>query len=328
MTGGLAAMAGSSFLPACSDTTSQGRSLWGADAQPPGYPTVLAMEHMAATLREETEGRLDIKLYTGGQLGSERDTIEMTMFGGLDLNRISSAPLNPIAPATLVPALPFIFSSKQHMREAVDGAPGKRILRTLEPHGLKGLCFYDSGARSFYTTKKAIRTPDDLAGMKIRVQNSDLWVAMMDALGANATPMSFSEVFQALVQGVVDGAENNWPSYETTRHFEAAPYYSTTEHVQAPEYLVMSMRRWRRLSDADQETVAKAADNSVAVMREAWDRQVDISRKKVVESGIVLTEITDKASFQDAMKPVYEQFISPDLLPLVEEIRSLESGRA
>lgn len=278
---------------------------------------------MAAYLRERTDGRLDIKTYAGGQLGAERDTLEMTIFGGLDMNRVNLAPLNPIAPATRVPALPFVFRSVAHMRAAMDGAPGQKVLASLEPHGLKGLCFYDSGARSFYSGAGPISSPDDMKGMKIRVQNSDLYVAMVEALGANATPMSFGEVYQALVQGVIDGAENNWPSYDVTRHFEAARYYSLTQHVMAPEVLVMSMRRWRKLSDDDQALMLEAARASTPIMRTLWDERVEASRTKLLAAGVVLNEIKDKTPFQERMAPVYERFVDAELRVLVDEINTI-----
>ncbi|MEQ9317467.1 MAG: TRAP transporter substrate-binding protein, partial [Henriciella sp.] len=210
------------------------RPLLSSDTHPADYPTVQAVQHMAKLLREETGGRLDIRIYSGGQLGSERDTLEITTFGGLDLNRVNLAPLNAIEPMTTIPSLPFLFRSQDHLHATLDGEMGDEILASLEPHNLIGLCFYDSGERSFYNTKKPILTPDDMNGMKIRVQNSDLYVSMIRALGADATPMALGEVYQSLVQGVIDGAENNWPSYESGRHFEAAPYYSLTRHVMAP----------------------------------------------------------------------------------------------
>ena len=165
-------------------------------------------------------------MFAGGQLGSERDTLEITSFGGLDLNRVNLAPLNAIEPLTLVPALPFLFRSSEHMRRALDGAVGDRILASLEPHGLIGLAFYDSGARSFYNTKRPIRRPSDMVGLKLRVMNSDLYVAMVRALGADATPMSLGEVYQALASGVVDGARTTGrptsTGITTTQHASTA----------------------------------------------------------------------------------------------------------
>nr|WP_305889072.1 TRAP transporter substrate-binding protein [Parvularcula maris] len=304
-------------MAGCGETE---RPLWAADAQPANYPTVEALRHFAATLEKLTGDELRIKIYPGAQLGPERDTLEMTIFGGLDINRVNTAPLNPIAEETIVPALPFVFSSIRHMRACMDGEPGRHILEALEPAGLKGLCFYDSGARSFYNSRRPVLEPSDLQGLKIRVQNSDLYVATMKALGASATPMSFSEVYQALVQKVIDGAENNWPSYESTRHFEAAPFYSLTQHIMAPEVLVMSMRRWRLLTDDQRAAVLEAARQSVPVMRRIWDARVETSRKIVLGAGVTVNDISDKSLFRSKVQPVYERFINRKLIPLVELI--------
>ncbi len=318
--GALAGVAAATALSGCDVAD---RPLWSADTHAADYPTVKAVEFIAQRVRARTAGRRDIRIYAGGQLGSERDTLEITMFGGLDMNRVNLAPLNPIAPTTLVPALPFIFRSTSHMRAAMDGAPGRAILKSLEPHGLKGLCFYDSGARSFYTTSRPIETPEDMAGLKIRVQNSELYVAMVEALGANATPMSFGEVYQALVQGVIDGAENNWPSYVATRHFEAASFYTTTGHVMAPEVLVMSMRRWRKLSDDEQAIFLDEAAASVRLMRDHWDTRVEAARAHVKDSGVTVSELADATAFATRMAPVYDRFVSAELRPLVDAIQAM-----
>ncbi|MDF1681159.1 TRAP transporter substrate-binding protein [Ponticaulis sp.] len=320
---GAAGLAGMS-LGACGQAGS--RPLLSSDTHPSDYPTVQAVRHMGEVLREQTDGRLDIRIYAGGQLGSERDTLEITSFGGLDMNRVNLAPLNSIEPMTVIPSLPFLFSSTEHMRQSLDGAPGDVILNSLVPHNLVGLCFYDSGERSFYNTRQAIRTPDDMRGMKIRVQNSDLYVAMIRALGADATPMPLGEVYQSLVQGVIDGAENNWPSYESGRHFEAAPYYSLTRHVMAPEILVMSLSRWRKLSEADQELVVNAAKSSVPFMRELWDARVAGARERLVEAGIQANEVDNLSDFQGLMEPVWENFIvTPEQEELVNQIQSIGS---
>ncbi|MAP94953.1 MAG: C4-dicarboxylate ABC transporter [Ponticaulis sp.] len=300
------------------------RPLLSSDTHPSDYPTVEAVRFMGRRLSELTDGRISIRIYAGGQLGSERDTLEITTFGGLDLNRVNLAPLNAIEPMTLIPSLPFLFSSTEHMRQSLDGAPGDVILKSLEPHNLIGLCFYDSGERSFYNTKQPILTPDDMQGMKIRVQNSDLYVAMIRALGADATPMPLGEVYQSLVQGVIDGAENNWPSYESGRHFEAAPYYSLTRHVMAPEILVMSLSRWRKLSDADKDLVVQAARESVPVMRELWDARVAGARERLLEAGIESNEVNDLTEFQTLMEPVWERFVvTPDQQSLVSQIQAI-----
>ena len=300
------------------------RALNSADAHAADYPTVQGVQAMADIVAERSGGRLSMKIFAGGQLGSERDTLELTVFGALDLNRVNLAPLNSIASETVVPALPFLFNSIDHMRRSLDGAPGQTILDSLEPHGLIGLCFYDSGARSFYNTRGPIMEPSDLQGLKIRVPNSDVYVSMVAALGANATPMSFGEVYQGLVQGVIDGAENNWPSYEATRHFEAARYYSLSRHVMAPEALVMSKRSCDRLSPDDQDLFRQAARESVPVMRALWDARVDASRQRVLDAGIQANEIPDIGAFSERMGDVWNRYVTSDVQRrLVEDIRNM-----
>lgn len=305
-----------------------GRDFLSTDTHPEEYPTVQAVKEMGRLLSARTDGRLGVKIYAGGQLGSEQDTLEITVFGGLDMNRVNLAPLNSIEPLTSIPALPFLFQSNDHMRRALDGPIGDEILASLEPHGLIGLCFYDSGDRNFYNTRRPIRTPADMRGLKIRVPSSDLYVSMIRALGADATPMSIAEVYQALVQGVIDGAENNWPSYESGRHFEAAKYYSLTQHVIAPEVLVMSKSRWDKLDEADRALVRQTAKESVPYMRSLWDQRVEDSRARLIASGIEVNEIEDKAAFAAAMRPVWDRYIvSEKAQRLVSQIEAMGEDR-
>ncbi len=318
----IAASAAAGSLTACGGRG--GRTFLTADTHPEEYPTVQAVLQMGRLLKERSGGRMSLSIYAGGQLGSERDTLEITTFGGLDINRVNLAPLNSIEPLTIIPSLPFLFTSTRHLRQAMDGPPGDAVLASLQPHGLVGLCFYDSGERSFYNTKKPIRTPSDMKGMKIRVQNSDLYVAMIRALGADATPMGLGEVYQSLVQGVIDGAENNWPSYESGRHFEAAPYYSLTRHVMAPEILVMSLSRWRKLSADDQALVQTCARESVGYMRALWDQRVDDSRRRLLDAGVMANEVDDLSEFSGRMRPVWETFVTtPAQRTLVDDILAM-----
>ncbi|WP_371394964.1 TRAP transporter substrate-binding protein [Glycocaulis abyssi] len=323
LTGGL--MAGSALAAAgCGEIS---RPLFSSDTHSSDYPTVEAVRMMGRLLEERSGGRLSIRIYSGGQLGSERDTLELTVFGGLDLNRVNLAPLNAFAPETVILSLPFVFQSEAHMRAALDGAPGQAVLDALEPHGLIGLCFYDSGARSFYNTRRPIRTPGDMRGLKIRVQNSDLYVSMVEALGANATPMDLSEVYQGLMQGVIDGAENNWPSYELTRHFETAPFYSLTGHVMAPEVLVMSAHRWRQLSADDRALVQACARESVPFMRQLWDARVAAARERITAAGVEVNAVDDVGAFADLMRPVWERFVrTPAQQRLLDDIRNMAGG--
>lgn len=298
--------------------------LLSSDTHPADYPTVQAVTEMGRLLAERTSGRLGIRIYSGGQLGAERDTLEITTFGGLDMNRVFLSPLNAIEPTTTIPSLPFLFHSKEHMRRALDGAPGRAILDTLAPHGLIGLCYYDSGERSFYNTKHPIFTPADMKGMKIRTPNSDMSVAMINATGANATPMDLGEVYQSLVQGVIDGAENNWPSYESGRHFEAAKYFSLTRHVMTPEVLLMSKARWDKLTPADRDIVMACAAESVPFMRKLWDERVEGSRNRLLAAGVQENEVTDREAFVQLMQPVYAQFVTTPLEKrIVAEIEAM-----
>jgi tripartite ATP-independent transporter DctP family solute receptor len=296
-----------------------------ADTHAKDYPTVQAVMHMSSLLDEWTDGRMKIKIFPGRQLGEEKATIEQTIAGAINLNRVNLAPLNGFIPETAIPALPYMFRSNEHMYKVMGGEIGREILDAMIPHGLVGLAFYDSGARSFYNSKRAIKSPADMKGMKIRVQNSDLFVATMEALGANATPMEFGQVYEALKTGVIDGAENNWPSYESTRHFEVAKHYSLDQHSMSPEVLVMSKITWDKLSKEDQDLVRKAAVESVQVMRDLWNQRVEKSKKIVMANGNEVIDNVDKQPFIDAMGPVYERFANtPELKDLVKRIQAVK----
>lgn len=305
-------------LPASAQT------LRSADIHPDGYPTVEAVKYLGDLMDQRTGGRIKIQVFNNAQLGAEKDTIEQTRFGVIDMNRVNTAPFNNLVPETQVLGLPFLFRSVDHMHKVLDGPIGDEILMAFEPHGLVGLAFYDSGARSFYTTKTAIHSVEDMKGLKLRVQQSDLWIAMMQALGANPTPMAFGEVYSALETGVVDGAENNWPSYESSRHFEVAKHFTLTEHSLAPEVLVISKISWDRLSPDDQKTLRQAAKESVVKMRELWVAREKASEEKVRAAGAEIITL-DKAPFIAAMQPVYDKFVTSDAMKsLVERIRAVQ----
>lgn len=326
MTAGKALAAGTGLALALGLTApAAAQELRAADTHADGYPTVEAVEYMGELLAGWTNGRLSIKMFPGRQLGEEKDTIEQTILGAIDINRVNLAPLNNIVPETAIPSLPYIFRSIDHMHKVMDGEIGQEILAAMEQHGLVGLAYYDSGARSFYNTQRPITSPADMQGMKIRVQNSDLFVSMIEALGANATPMEFGQVYEALKTGVIDGAENNWPSYESTRHFEVAKHYTLDQHSLSPEVLVMSKASWDKLSAADQQLVRKAAALSVPEMRRLWNERVAASQTKVMAAGNEVVEEVDKQPFIDAMQPVYERFAStPELADMVKRIQAVE----
>lgn len=291
-----------------------------SDIHPEDYPTVLAVRHMGETIAKATNGKHSVKVFAKSALGAEKDTIEQTKLGALAMTRVNVAPMNNICPATMVPTMPFLFRSTEHMRKVLDGAIGDEILKDCEAQGFIGLAFYDSGSRSIYSVKKPVKTIADTKGMKIRVQQSDLWVALMGAMGANATPMPFGEVYTALKTGLVDAAENNYPSYESSRHFEVAKYFNKTEHSMAPEILLFSKRVWDTLPPNEQKIIRDAAKESVVYMRKLWDEREAKSLATVKAGGAEIVEV-DKASFQSAMKPVYDKFLTdPKLQAMVKRI--------
>lgn len=304
------ALAGAALFALVAGTASaQNVTLRSTDIHPDGYPTIEAVKHMSKLLEERSKGRIKINVFHSAQLGQEKDTIEQTRFGVIDMNRINMAPFNNLIPATNVPSLPFIFRSVAHMRTVMDGPIGDALLKEFEKHDLIGLAFYDSGSRSFYNSKRAINTPADMKGLKIRVQQSDMFVSLVSALGANATPMNFGEVYSGLQTGVIDGAENNWPSYESTKHYEVAKFYSLTEHSLSPEVLVMSKKSFDKFSAEDKALIQAAAKESVAKMRELWDAREKASEAKVKAGGAVVNAV-EKQPFIDAMKPVYDKFVT------------------
>ncbi|MER8845764.1 MULTISPECIES: TRAP transporter substrate-binding protein [Mesorhizobium] len=296
--------------------------LRSSDTHPDGYPTVEAVKYMGDLIKQRTAGRYSIEVYHSAQLGEEKDTIEQTQAGVIDLDRVSMGPFNGIVPETAVPSLPYMFRSVEHMRHVMDGGVGDQILKAFEAHDLVGLAFYDSGARSFYNTKKDITSMADMKGMKFRVIQSDVFVDMVNALGANATPMAYGEVYSALQTGVIDGAENNWPSFESAKHYEVAKHYTMDEHQIVPEVLVMSKASWAKLSPEDQAIVRQAAKDSVVKMRELWDAQEKKSRGIVEAAGVKVSQI-DKQPLIDAMKPVYDKYLStPELKDLAARIQA------
>jgi tripartite ATP-independent transporter DctP family solute receptor len=281
------------------------------------YPTVAAVKHMSELLEKKSGGKHKIKVFNKGALGSEKETIDQVKIGALDITRVNISPMNAICPLTQVPTLPFLFDSIAHMRKVLDGPVGDEILKSCESSGFIGLAYYDSGARSIYS-KKAVKSPADTKGMKIRVQQSDLWVSLVSAMGANATPMPIGEVYTGLKTGVIDAAENNIPSFDGFKHAEAVKFYSKTEHSMAPEVLLMSKVVFDKLPAAEQAMVRAAAKESVAFQRQKWDEQEAKSLAAVKALGAEVVEV-DKKAFQALMGPVYDKFANtPDMKRLVK----------
>ena len=291
-----------------------------AETQVPDYPTVQGLNHMAKLLDERSKGRLKLKVFANSALGTERDTIEQLKIGGLDMLRLSIAPLNNIVPETIIPSLPFIFRDEEHMHAVLDGPVGEEILAAMAKQGIIGLAWYDDGPRSIYA-KKPVKTLADLKGLKLRVQQSDLFVAMTEALGASPTPLPYGEVYTALTTGIIDAAENSMLSYETSRHFEAAKHFNLTEHSLLPSVVVFSKMIWDRLPEADRTLIRQAAKDSVPFQRKlAQERQAQ-AKETLAGKGVQFVPIENRAEFVKAMSPVYDKFATtPELKNLIKRV--------
>ena len=300
-------------------------TLRSSDTHPDGYPTVLGVQEMAKEVKEKTEGRICIEVFPASQLGEEKDTIEQTQFGVIDMVRASFGTFNDMVPETQLFSLPYLFRDQEHMYKVMDGPIGEELGEAFAQHDLVALAYYDGGSRSFYNSQKPIETIEDLSGMKFRVMENDVFVDMMDALGANATPMPYGEVYSAIQTGVIDGAENNFPSYDSAGHNEVAKYFTLDQHLMVPEVVAVSQISWDKLSPEDQEIMREAAKNSAVYERKVWAEQEAESEAKVVEAGAEVIKEIDKTPFIEAMVPVYDKHVTtPEAKDLVERIQATE----
>jgi tripartite ATP-independent transporter DctP family solute receptor len=314
------------------------REFRAADTRSEDYPTVQALRFMARLVEERTGGRHWIRVFHSGQLGEESKTIEQTWVGALDLNRTNVAPFGSHlslqigrhldsrgwTPAVNALALPFLFRSLDHLHKVLDQSIGNGILADIERHGFVGLAFYDSGSRSIYNSVKPIRTLADMKGLRIRVQQSELMADMIRALGAEPVELPYGHVSTGLATRLIDGAENNWPSYVTANHYKLAPYYTLTEHTMGPEVLVMSLRAWEGLSAGDRDIFRDAARRSSLFMRELWTGLQERSRQMARSAGNTIITNFERKPFEDAMSTVYGKAVTdPDLRQLVERIREV-----
>ena len=313
------------LLLAICATSAVAREFRAADTQTEDYPTVQALRYMGALIAERTKGRHEIKVFHSRQLGEEKETIEQTRAGAIDLNRTNVALIGNFVPAMNVLAMPFLFRSIEHMQKVLDGPVGQEILDSFEPYGFVGLCFYDSGARSIYNAVRPVKSLADLKGLRIRVQQSELMSEMIRALGAEPVELPYGQVLTGLATHLIDGAENNWPSFVTTDHYKYAGYYTLTEHTMSPEVLVISLKAWRSLSAEDQTIFREAAQRSSRFMREKWRDLEEQSQHKAEAAGITVTRDIDRKPFEDAMAPVYAKAAQdPAAAALIERIRKVE----
>src|SRR5438045_6767822 len=307
----LAGVLAVSSTAAVRHTVAQQKSvLKASDVHPEGYPTVQAVENMSKKLEQASNGRLSIQMYASMQLGGEKEVIEQAQVGAIQFARVSVGTLGPVVDDLNVLNLPFVFRDVAHMRKVVDGALGQQLLDkvTANPNAkLVGLCWMDAGARSFYTIKKPIKGIADLKGLKIRVIGNPIFVDMANALGANGVAMGYDQVFSALQTGVIDGAENNPPSFVFDNHYQAAKFYSDSQHLIVPEMLVYSKTAWDQLSADDQALIKKVSRDAQMEARELWEKKEADAFDRMKSGNIEINHIADKKPFQDAVKPVWDK---------------------
>ncbi len=287
--------------------------LTATDVHPRDYPTVAAVRWIGETLARETDGRLRIRMYHAGQLGRESDTLDMARHGAIDFTRVYTGALNNAFPLTRALCMPFAFDSTEHQRRVHDGAVGATVLRGFEARGVVGLALYDSGPRCFYNTRRPLHAPRDLAGLKIRVPPSDIFIELIGLLGGNPTPLPIGQVFSALETHLIDGAENNIRSFHASRHFEAARYWSQTGHSYAPDALLVSKRTLDGLSPSDRGLLIETARESVKVMRRLWDASEVEARRTLTDAGIHMNTV-DAAAFRRAAEPLVRELLRDSTL--------------
>ena len=313
-------------LPPLSPAGAQTKTVFKAsDVQPAGYPTVVATENLGKKLEAATNGRLSVQMYPSMQLGGEKETIEQTQIGAIQMLRVSVGSMGPIVDDINVVNMPFLFRNSAHAEKMMDGPIGQELLDkiTASPNaGLVALCWMDSGARSLYNTKRPIKTIEDIKGLKFRVIGNPIFVDMMNALGGNGVAMGYDQVFSALQTGVIDGAENNPPSYVFSNHYTAAKYFSLTEHLIVPEVLVFSKKAWTQLSGDDQSLIKKFAREAQLEERELWNKYELQAMDKAKAAGCQIIEIADKAPFQNAVKPVWDKY-GPKYQDTIKRIQAI-----
>jgi tripartite ATP-independent transporter DctP family solute receptor len=302
----------------------QGKVLKLAHGLDPSHPVHQAMVYMAQRCKEISNGDLTLEIYPSGQLGSEQQCVELLQIGSLAITKVSAAVMESFVEDFKVLGLPYVFRSREHSFKVLDGEIGKELLRSTEPYWIRGLCFYDAGSRSFYTIDKPVYSPDDLKGLKIRVMKSITAMEMVKALGGSPTPISWGELYTALQSGVVDGAENNPPSFYTSHHYEVCKYYSLNEHTTVPDVLIVSMKVWNKLSEQEKEWLQQAADESVPVERKLWAESEKESLEAVEEAGVTIIH-PDKKPFADKVVPLLDSYKkNAKLYNLITRIREAE----
>src|SRR6201987_3384402 len=316
---GALTLAGGPQIPAFAQAST---TLKASDVHPPGYPTVAAVESLGKKLEQATDGRLSVQMFGSMQLGGEKEAIEQAQVGALQMGRVSVGAIGPVIDDLNVFNLPFLFRNTAHMQKVIDGAIGSELLDKVtanEKAGIIGLCWMDAGARSFYNTKHPIKSIADLKGLKVRVIGNPMFVDMANALGANGVAMGYDQVFSALQTGVIDGAENNPPSFVFDNHYQVAKFYKLTEHLIVPEILVFSRKTWDTLAADDQALLRRLAGEAQADERVLWAAYESEAMAKARSGGVQIVETIDKQPFQDAVKPGWDKY-GPRFSELIKRI--------
>ncbi len=282
-----------------------------------------AMVKMGEILDSISDGKMALELYPSQQLGTERECLELLQIGSLDMTKVSAAVMENFAPKMKVLGIPFLFRDRQHSFQVLDGAIGRNLLNEGEKYWLKGMGYYDAGSRSFYTKEKPVKSPADLKGLKIRVQESATAMEMVSSLGGSPTPISWGELYTSLQQGVVDGAENNPPSFYLSRHYEVCKYYSLDEHTVLPDVLIIGTHAWKKLSDQEKEWLQKSVDDSVIYQRKLWALAEEEALTEVIKAGVEVIR-PDKSLFSAKIESMYEQYKNDEeLYSLIQEIKKI-----
>jgi tripartite ATP-independent transporter DctP family solute receptor len=320
------AIAFATAMPAGPAVAQQKLVMKASDVHPAGYPTVVAVEDMGKKLEKATNGRLSIQMYPSMQLGGEKEAIEQAQVGAIQFARVSVGALGPVIDELNVFSMPYLFRDTKHMQKVIDGPIGQELMDKVTNNpkaGIVALAWMDAGARSLYDTKKPIKSLDDLKGMKFRVMGNPMFVDMMNALGGNGVSMGYDQVFNALQTGVVDGAENNMPSFVFDNHYQVAKFYTFDEHLIIPEMVVFSKKTWDTLSKEDQALLIKFGKEAQAEERVLWEKYEKEALDKAKAAGITINEIADKKAFQDAVKPVWDKY-GPKYADMIKRVQAVQ----
>ncbi|MDB4121355.1 TRAP transporter substrate-binding protein [bacterium] len=306
----------------CKDNTGP-KVMYLGHTLPQTHPVHKGIVEFQKALEKKSNGTLKVKIFPDAQLGSEREVLELLQIGSVAATKVSAATLSNFVPEYNVLGIPYLFRDKQHQFEVLEGEIGKSILQKGSKFWLRGLCYYDAGSRSFYTSKKAIRTPEDLEGLKIRVMNNQMAINMVNSMGGSATPLAYGELYTAIQQGVVDGAENNPPSFVSSNHYEISKYYTLDQHSSVPDVLLIGTKYWDKLSDQEKIWVQEAADESAQAQKVFWNESVEASMETAKAAGVEII-IPEKSLFADKSKSVLENFVKefPELKPIVNQIKN------